>query len=139
LRLLPEYILLFINLQLGLCPVAVLQKLDVHTKMGIHRKETKHTSHEKTAYLTKFPSTVQVQWTEYKIQNTEKETNQKNNRIHRNNKTRKQGKSYCRDIYIYIAWYLWNKRFCCKLTLTLMRNAKSQCKGLEVLNRIRMF
>jgi hypothetical protein len=48
-------------------PVAVLQKLDVHTKIGIHSKE-KHTSHEKTAYLTKFHSTVQVQRTEYKVQ-----------------------------------------------------------------------
>jgi hypothetical protein len=54
--------------------VAVLQKFDVHTKNG-------HTSHEKTAYLTKCHSTVQVQRTEYnvqqieyKIQNTEQLT-----------------------------------------------------------------
>jgi hypothetical protein len=70
---------------LGLWPVAVLQKLDVHTKtIDIHSKETKHTSHDKaartshdkaartshegTAYLTKFHSTVQVQRTEYKAQ-----------------------------------------------------------------------
>jgi hypothetical protein len=39
--------------------------------MDIYSKETKHTSHEKAAYLTKFHSTVQVQRTEYKIQNTE--------------------------------------------------------------------
>jgi hypothetical protein len=38
--------------------VVVLQNLDKHSK------ETKHTSHEKAAYLTKFHSTVQVQWTE---------------------------------------------------------------------------
>jgi hypothetical protein len=56
-------------LQLGLFPVAVLQKLDVYKKMDIHSKETKHTSHDKaartsheeTAYLTKYHSTVQVQ------------------------------------------------------------------------------
>jgi hypothetical protein len=44
--------------------------------MDIHSKETKHTSHEeaartsqeKTAYLTKFHSTVQVQRTEYEVQ-----------------------------------------------------------------------
>jgi hypothetical protein len=59
-----------------------------YKKMDIHSKGTKHTthekaartSHEKTAYLTKFHSTVQVQRTEYtvqlieyKIQNTEKQ------------------------------------------------------------------
>jgi hypothetical protein len=39
--------------------------------MDIHSKETKHTTHEKAAYLTKFHSTVQVQRTEYKIQEIE--------------------------------------------------------------------
>jgi hypothetical protein len=47
-----------------------------YKKMDIHNKETNHTSHdkaartshEKTAYLTKFHSTVQVQRTEYKVQ-----------------------------------------------------------------------
>jgi hypothetical protein len=37
-------------------------------EVDIHSKETKHTTHEKAAYLTKFHSTVQVQRTEYKIQ-----------------------------------------------------------------------
>jgi hypothetical protein len=36
-------------------------------KKDIHSKETKHTSHEKAAYLTKFRSIVQVQRTEYKV------------------------------------------------------------------------
>jgi hypothetical protein len=45
-------------------------------KMDIHSKETKRTSHnkaartshEETAYLTKFHSTIQVQRTGYKVQ-----------------------------------------------------------------------
>jgi hypothetical protein len=45
-------------------------------EMDTRSKETKHTSHEKaartsheeTAHLTKFNSTVQVQRTEYKVQ-----------------------------------------------------------------------
>jgi hypothetical protein len=37
--------------------------------MDIYSKETKHTAHEKAAYLTKFHSTVQVQRTEYKVLN----------------------------------------------------------------------
>jgi hypothetical protein len=37
----------------------------------IARKQ--NTTHEKTAYLTKFHSTAQVQRTEYKIQNTGKQ------------------------------------------------------------------
>jgi hypothetical protein len=39
-----------------------------YRKMDIHGKETKHTSDEKAAYLTKFHSRVQVQRTEYKVQ-----------------------------------------------------------------------
>jgi hypothetical protein len=38
--------------------VAVLQKLDEHTRMDIHSKGIKHTTHEKAAYLTKFHSAV---------------------------------------------------------------------------------
>jgi hypothetical protein len=47
--------------------VAVLQKLDVHSK------ETKHTIHEKAAYLTKFHSTSatnRIQGTINTIQDT---------------------------------------------------------------------
>jgi hypothetical protein len=63
--------------------------------MDIHSKETKHTTHEKvartthgkTAYLTKFHSTVQVQRTEYKIQNTGK---QQHTQKQQNTDTRKK-------------------------------------------------
>jgi hypothetical protein len=41
-----------------------IQEMDIQ----VHSKETKHISHEETAYLTKFHSTVQVQQTEYKVQ-----------------------------------------------------------------------
>jgi hypothetical protein len=34
-------------------------------KTDIHNKETKHRTHEKAAYLTKFHSTVQVQRTSW--------------------------------------------------------------------------
>jgi hypothetical protein len=37
-------------------------------EMEIHNKETKYTTQEKAAYLTKFHSTVQVQRIEYKVQ-----------------------------------------------------------------------
>jgi hypothetical protein len=54
---------------IGLMPGGSVTKIGrTYKKMDIHSKETKHTSHEKTAYLTKFYSTVQVQRTEYKIQ-----------------------------------------------------------------------
>jgi hypothetical protein len=39
------------------------KKMDIHSKETKHTsyKKAAHTSHEKTAYLAKFPSTVQVQ------------------------------------------------------------------------------
>jgi hypothetical protein len=69
-------LLLLFNCNWAYAPVAVLQKLDVHTRNGHNSKETKHTTHEKaartshenTVYLTKFHSTAQVQRTEYKVQ-----------------------------------------------------------------------
>jgi hypothetical protein len=74
----------------------VTKKLTYIQKLDVHSKETKHTSHEraartshqKTAHLTKFHSTIQVQWTEYKLQNTEKKQQ-------KNNKRRKQRKRDC--------------------------------------------
>jgi hypothetical protein len=41
-------------------------------KQNTSQDKAARTSHEETAYLTKFRSTVQVQRTEYKIQKTEK-------------------------------------------------------------------
>jgi hypothetical protein len=40
--------------------VAVLQKLDVHTKKWTYIARKQNTSHEETAYLTKYHTTVQV-------------------------------------------------------------------------------
>jgi hypothetical protein len=77
-------------------------------EMDIHSKETKHTRHisrrnsisqKISQYSTS--ATNRIQDTINRIQDTKhRKTNrtQENNRIHINNKTRKQGKSYCREL-----------------------------------------
>jgi ABC-type uncharacterized transport system involved in gliding motility auxiliary subunit len=61
-------LLLLLLTAIGLMPGGSVTKIGrTYKKMDIHSKGTKLTSHEETAYLTKFHSTVQVQRTEYKV------------------------------------------------------------------------
>jgi hypothetical protein len=61
--------------------------------MDIHSKETKHTTHDKATYLTKFHSAVQVkkriQGTIHRIQDT-KHRKQEHTQKQQNTKTRKK-------------------------------------------------
>jgi hypothetical protein len=70
-------VLLLLLTAIGLMPGGSVTKIGrTYKEMDTHSKQTKHTSHDKaartsheeTAYLTKFHSTVQVQRTEYKVQ-----------------------------------------------------------------------
>jgi hypothetical protein len=112
------YILLLLLLLLtatGLMSGGSVTKIGrTYKKMDIHSKETKHTSHDKAAHTShdkathtshektshkisqySTSATNRIQGTINRIQDTK---HRKTNKIPKNNKTQKQGKSYCREL-----------------------------------------